>query len=70
METILAVAFGRVVAVQRGEADSLTEAAEHIFGYIQGNWLFAQTVLSMKKITLLGSALYTAKALKFTVLIF
>lgn len=31
METILAVAFGRVVGVQRGEADDLTSAAMQLF---------------------------------------
>lgn len=31
METILAVAFGRVVGVQRGEADDLTNAAMQLF---------------------------------------
>ena len=35
MEVILAVAFGRVVNVQRGEADKLTEAAQNIFAGIQ-----------------------------------
>ena len=35
MEVILAVAFGRVVKVQRGEADRLTEAAQSIFGVSQ-----------------------------------
>ena len=31
MESILAVAFGRVVNIQRGEADEVTEAAKGIF---------------------------------------
>ena len=31
METILAIAFGRVVNLQRGEADDLTLAAKGIF---------------------------------------
>ena len=31
METILSVAFGRVVRVQRGEADDLTNAAMKVF---------------------------------------
>ena len=35
MEVILAVAFGRVVNVQRGEADKLTEAAQTIFAGAQ-----------------------------------
>ena len=35
MEVILAVAFGRVVNVQRGEADRLTEAAQSILANTQ-----------------------------------
>ena len=31
METILAIAFGRVIDLQRGESDQLTEAASAIF---------------------------------------
>lgn len=31
METILATAFGRVIDIQRGESDQLTEAAATIF---------------------------------------
>ncbi len=31
METILATAFGRVVNIQRGEADELTKAAHDLF---------------------------------------
>ena len=35
METILAVAFGRVVNLQRGEADQLTDACLALFSSIQ-----------------------------------
>ncbi len=38
METILATAFGRVIAVQKGEANSLTKAASAMFKSI-GNRL-------------------------------
>ena len=31
MESILAAAFGRVINIQRGEADEVTEAAKGIF---------------------------------------
>ena len=31
METILAIAFGRVIDLQRGESDQLTEAARAMF---------------------------------------
>ena len=31
MESILAAAFGRVIDIQRGEADEVTEAAKGIF---------------------------------------
>lgn len=31
METILATAFGRVIDIQRGESDQLTEAAAAVF---------------------------------------
>ena len=31
MESILAAAFGRVIDIQRGEADEVTEAVEGIF---------------------------------------
>ena len=31
MESLLAAAFGRVVNVQRGEADEVTEAAKGLF---------------------------------------
>lgn len=35
METILATCFGRVVAIQKGEQDHLTEIAETIFSNVQ-----------------------------------
>ena len=35
METILATAFGRVVNIQRGEGDQLTEAAGIVFSGAQ-----------------------------------
>ena len=35
METILAVAFGRVIDLQHGEADQLTDACAAIFSTIQ-----------------------------------
>ena len=31
MESILAAAFGRIINIQRGEADEVTEAAKGIF---------------------------------------
>ena len=31
MESILAAAFGRVINIQRGEADEVTEAAKGVF---------------------------------------
>ena len=31
MEVILATAFGRIINLQKGESDSLTEAASHFF---------------------------------------
>ena len=31
METIIASAFGRVIEIQKGQSDELTEAAEVIF---------------------------------------
>ena len=37
METILAVAFGRVVDLQRGEADQLTDAFVTLFSS-EGEW--------------------------------
>ena len=39
METIMATAFGRVIDVQRGEADSMTEAAGTLFKKFKGNTL-------------------------------
>ena len=33
MESILAVAFGRIVNIQQGEADELTKAAAGIFSF-------------------------------------
>ena len=35
MESILAAAFGRVVNIQEGEADQLTDAAASVFGGAQ-----------------------------------
>jgi len=35
METILAVAFGRVIDLQHGEADQLTDACAAIFSTLQ-----------------------------------
>ena len=35
METILAIAFGRVINLQRGEADQLTEAIQKMFAGLQ-----------------------------------
>ena len=35
METILATAFGRVINLQRGEANQLTQAAAAVFGGVQ-----------------------------------
>ena len=37
METILATAFGRVIDVQREEADVMTEAAANFFEKFNGN---------------------------------
>ena len=35
METVLATAFGRVIDLQRGEADQLTDACATIFSGLQ-----------------------------------
>ena len=37
METILATAFGRIIGIQKGESDQLTEAAAAVFdGFREG----------------------------------
>ena len=47
METILAIAFGRVVDLQRGEADELTLAAQGIFRNAEkGTFPTARLILS------------------------
>ena len=48
METILATAFGRVINLQRGEANQLTQAAAVVFGGVQEDQsfpLYAITVI-------------------------
>ena len=35
METILTTAFGRIINLQRGEANQLTQAAAAVFGGVQ-----------------------------------
>jgi len=46
METILAVAFGRVIDLQHGEADQLTDACAAIFSTIQeGNVLSGPLII-------------------------
>ena len=37
METIMATAFGRVVDVQRGEADIMTDAVKSLLKWFNGN---------------------------------
>ena len=47
METILAIAFGRLVNLQRGEADELTSAAKGIFKNAEkGTFPTARLILS------------------------
>jgi len=46
METILAVAFGRMIDLQHGEADQLTDACAAIFSTIQeGNVLSGPLII-------------------------
>ena len=49
METILATAFGRVINLQRGEGDKLTEAAGVLFSGFQENQImtvpFVKTIM-------------------------
>ena len=46
METILAIAFGRVINLQRGEADQLTEAIHKLFtGLQEGQTLSRDTLV-------------------------
>lgn len=47
METILATAFGRVVNIQRGEADKLADAANVLFAGSQTGGSFAAARLSL-----------------------
>ena len=46
METILATTFSRIVEVQRGESDELTEAAVDIFEFARKNLLLVQCIMS------------------------
>ena len=47
METILAIAFGRKVDVQGGEADELTNAAKSFFNQAEEGQLASRDVLIM-----------------------
>ena len=42
----MAVAFGRAIEVQRGEADSLTKAASTIFSDMKRDLRYVQFILS------------------------
>ena len=47
MESLLAAAFGRVVDVQKGEADEVTKAISKLFGFAKGKlFLFCFLLLS------------------------
>lgn len=47
MESLLAAAFGRVVDVQKGEADEVTKAMNRLFGFAKGKlFLFCFLLLS------------------------
>ena len=46
LETIMATAFGRAVNVQRGEADTISEAVASIFGKFKGNILLEHLLFS------------------------
>ena len=52
MEVTLAVAFGRVVNVQQGEADDLTEAALSLFAGMQDNTIL-RTVMEVVGISII-----------------
>ena len=47
METIMATAFGRAIDIQRGEADSIAQAAASIFGDMKGNTFLEAFLFSM-----------------------
>ena len=53
METILAVAFGRVIDLQHGEADQLTDACAAMFSIVREG-----SSLSEQFIVFLSSELY------------
>ncbi len=47
METILAIAFGRIINIQHGDADELTEAAQTFFDQSEEGKLVSKDVLIM-----------------------
>ena len=47
METIMATAFGRVLNLQRGEGDQLTEAANAIFSGVRSDATFSLARISL-----------------------
>ena len=55
MESLLAAAFGRVVDVQKGEADEVTNAARKLFGFAKRK-LFLFIFLILCEFTLQGTA--------------
>lgn len=63
METILATAFGRAVDVQRGESDSLTDAASDIAN-LTANRLLIQCIFSMF-LVIMCRDIYTVTELTF-----
>ena len=48
LESILAAAFGRVIDLQRGEADEVTKAAKGIFDGARGNLLLVAVFIACK----------------------
>ena len=45
METILATAFGRVIDIQRGEADELTKTCTSLFSGFRSRIAYAELVI-------------------------
>ena len=48
LESILAAAFGRVIDLQRGEADEVTKAAREVFDTGKGKLFIMIIILSCK----------------------
>lgn len=58
LETILAAAFGRVVNLQKGEADEVTKAAKGVFDSFGRRSIVRIALLMLGKFTLLDLTLY------------